>query len=184
MKSYTAELALSAVAFLALIQPCPAPPLVVGIVAGTTMGAGAATAGAYAAGHHRAMRRQNDPSFNDCISQGVTSQQQINFLANSSIVVSGLPQACMGEIESYNAHPQAAQMNTVHGSTTVLNSTSVSLDGMPDYVVTAIKEAQAQASASPQKRSPFTLEGACDIEGLKERGIDVTGDCQVVGLRE
>ena len=61
----------------------------------------------------------------------------------------------MSEIENYNQHPQVADMNAVHGSTTMLNRTSVILENMPDYVVKSIKDAQAsnKGQASPQRRA-------------------------------
>ena len=154
MKTYATTMIAFTIAFLSYIQPCPAPPLAIGIVGGTVLGAGAAIGGAAAGSHGHGRKRDND-DFSRCVSQGIGSQQQIDFLANSSIVVSGLPGTCMSVIKNYNQHPQLADLNAIHGSTTVLNGTAVILENMPDYVRKSIETAQASAAgqALPQRRA-------------------------------
>lgn len=161
MKTPALALPATLLAFLSLIQPCPAPPVMVGVIAGSAVGASVIVVGSVAAAadqgfghdhHRRGLAADGDDAasgFDRCVAQGINSTQRVDLLANSSIVVSGLPRPCMDAIDRYNAHPLIEDLNTVHGSTNVISADSVRLDDMPHYVIAAITAARAQMEAKP-----------------------------------
>lgn len=157
MKSYAAPIALSTIAFLTMLQPCPAPivtTLAIATAGASIFGSGVGL-GAWAASHAIASqpapvvvaapstpqtdRRQDLTPFEQCTYDGLYSAQSIDFPANGSIIVSDLPQSCMSWFEHYNLHPQIDELNEAHGSITKINSTAVELAMLPPYVMTHVE---------------------------------------------
>lgn len=158
--SAVAQLA-TLLAFLSLIQPCPAPPAgVVGVL--ITFTTTIITAGALLGSDidARSELGSNAHGLDQCVALSINSTQRIHTLSNDSVVISGLPHACMVEIEKYNRHPQIVHLNSIHGSTNVIGAHSVRLDNMPAYALAAIAatklaqaERQAGANSSSVRRS-------------------------------
>ena len=160
MKSYATPIALAAVVFITMLQPCPAPIITTLAIAGTgalLFGSGVGV-GAWAAGHGAASvkppviqggdvapidpsltSRQDLTPFEHCTYDGLHTAQTIEFPANGSIIVGDLPPSCMDWFEHYNQHPDIEELNEVHGVITAVNASAVELANLPPYVMTYIE---------------------------------------------
>ena len=159
MKSYATPIAISAVVFITMLQPCPAPIITTLAIAGTgaaLFGTGVGV-GAWAAGHGAASVKPPviqgdvapiDPSltsredltpFEHCTYDGLHSAQTVEFPANGSIIVGDLPPSCMDWFEHYNQHPDIDELNEVHGVVTALNASAVELANLPPYVMAYVE---------------------------------------------
>ena len=154
MKSYAAPIALSAVAFIAMLQPCPAPVISTLAIAGTgaaIFGAGAglglwgaskivgATKAPTVVSDPNLTQRQDLTPFEHCTSDGLNTVQSLAFPANGSIIVADLPQSCMDWFSHYNQHPEIEALNEAHGSIVAINSSAVELANLPQYVMTYVE---------------------------------------------
>ena len=155
MKSYAAPIALSTVAFIAMLQPCPAPVISTLAIAG----AGAAIFGAgtglglwgaskvigaqkqptIVSDPDMTQRRQDLTPFEQCTFDGLNTAQSIEFPANGSIIVADLPGSCMDWFEHYNQHPEIDALNEAHGTIITINSSAVELANLPPYVMTYVE---------------------------------------------
>ena len=158
MKGSTAVLC-SIGTFVAMIQPCPAPPLAIAGI-GVALGAGAATAGAAAAGIGRGQKRDAADALplSICVADAVGGgSPQFEHGPSGSIFLHGLPQSCIDEVHMYNQHPQINDFNAVQGQTTAINGTSVMLHNLPPHVAAAMSDLKnhfpAAAPAPPLRRS-------------------------------
>lgn len=123
-----------------------------GAVAAGTAALGGAVAGGVTAGldHiHKKKRSRFDghsssDKFTACIADtpGAASKTRmiigtdaivVNGTAQSWAVINGVPASCMTQINLYNAHPNIADLNAMHGTTTIVNDTAILLTGMPDH---------------------------------------------------
>ena len=159
MKSYATPIAVSAVVFITMLQPCPAPVITTLAVAGAgslLFGSGVGL-GAWAAGHGAASvkppivqgdvapidtsltSRQDLTPFEHCTYDGLHTAQTIEFPANGSIIVADLPSSCMDWFAHYNQHPDIDELNAAHGVITTLNASAVELANLPPYVMTYIE---------------------------------------------
>ena len=154
--SYTAPIALSAMVFITMLQPCPAPVVAsIGILDaayGAGLFGGGVLAGGWAASHGAAAvknpivapadtpatERQDLTPFEQCTYDGLKTAQTADFPANGSIIVSDLPQSCMTWFDHYNLHPQIDELNKAHGTIIVINSTAVEFAHLPPYVMTYV----------------------------------------------
>ena len=155
MKSYAGPIAVSAVVFITMLQPCPAPIVSTLAIAGAgaALFGGGVGVGAWASGHGASSvkqpiivnanpeltQRQDLTPFENCAFDGLNTAQTIDFPANGSIIVSDLPQSCMEWFDHYNLHPQIDLLNDAHGSITALNSSAVELANLPPYVMTYVE---------------------------------------------
>lgn len=148
MTGFTAAFLCSILAFISLIQPCPAPPVVAGIVGGVALGAGAAIGGAAAAGHRgkrRDITRGNDTTvlhgsrMSACMAEYVSEDAvTIQKISDTSMVIGEIAPACMEAIRAYNDDPNIVNLNAAHGTTTVLNDTAVWVYGVPLPMMSAM----------------------------------------------
>ena len=166
MKSYAAPIAVSAVVFITLLQPCPAPIITTLAIAGTgaaLFGAGAGV-GAWAAGHGASSVKPTviykapgessdhvapiDPNltsredltpFERCSYDGLHTAQSLEFPANGSIIVADLPPSCMDWFQHYNLHPDIEELNEAHGTISTLNASAVELANLPGYVMAYVE---------------------------------------------
>lgn len=186
------------VAFVSMIQPCPAPPVVTAAVAvaasaeaalgavisaegfaaaGAAASAAGATAaleggladaaisGIIAAGigfaaaagrrdlnkveevaelleefnafYGKAQEKRQDKSddsiheqLGNCMDDAKVNPTMIIY-RDYTIVVNGLPPSCMAEIEEYNAQPDIAALNAVHGQAIIINTTAIYISNIP-----------------------------------------------------
>ena len=151
MNSFTIGV-LSVVAFVALIQPCPAPPAIAAIAAaastalgsavvsgvvGGTVSAGVGTGIGAATKHHKrdGTEETTTPSFRACMGDIVSANPPLMLVGQDSVVLNGLPGSCIDRINMYNSHPQIDELNAMHGHVTIINSTAVQLSGMSDHLL-------------------------------------------------
>lgn len=159
MNRYTTTSILSVIAFIALIQPCPAPPLALAIAGGAiAAGASGAVAGGVsgAVNHHGRRNTDESSTFAQCVSDAANSGSHpvVEAGPGTSVLIQNVPQSCMAQIDAYNAHPDITQLNMIHGTTTKVNGTTVTLDGMPAEVMTTIdKLIKSPPSQGPKRRS-------------------------------
>ena len=164
MKSYAAPIAVSAVIFLTMLQPCPAPVITTLAIAGAgaAIFGGGVGVGAWAAGHgiglekppvvvapagnEMPQRRPALPNFEQCTADGLATAQSLAFPANGSIIVADLPQSCMGWFDHYNLHPQIGELNDAHGTITVINGSAVELSDLPPYVMSFVESSLLNAT--------------------------------------
>ena len=162
MKSYAAPIALSAVAFITMLQPCPAPIISTLAIAGAGAAIFGAGAGTGLWGASKIISSQKpapiyvnspkvappDPNldsredltmFEHCTYQGLHTAQSLEFPANGSIIVGDLPQPCMDWFAHYNLHPQIDELNAAHGTIVTLNSSAVELAHLPPYVMAYVE---------------------------------------------
>ena len=154
MKSYATPIALSAVAFITMLQPCPAPVVSTLAIAGTgaaIFGAGTglglwgaskvigATKAPAAIEDPGLAYRQDLTPFEHCTYDGLGTAQSIEFPANGSIIVAALPQSCMDWFAHYNQHPAIDALNEVHGTIVTINASAVELANLPPYVMTYVE---------------------------------------------
>jgi hypothetical protein len=146
----------SLVAFVALIQPCPAPPLAIAIagagLAGAAVGGGLALGGAAIganAGKNSGKRDTTNPhEVSVCMADALSSAPpHVEIMSDSSVMVHGMPPSCMVEVEAYNRHPQIEQLNFMYGGTTIMNETSVRLSGLPDFMVDTMGQLAKEIAA-------------------------------------
>lgn len=158
--SYAAPVALSAMVFITMLQPCPAPVVASIGILDAAYGAGLFGGGVVTGGwiaSHAAAAVQNPPNppvdpapapvsayrqdltpFEQCTYDGLKTAQTADFPANGSIIVSDLPQSCMTWFDHYNLHPQIDELNKAHGTIIVINSTAVEFAHLPPYVMTYV----------------------------------------------
>ena len=152
MNSFTIGV-LSVVAFVALIQPCPAPPAIAAIAAaastvagsaalsgvvGGTVSAGVGAGIAAATKHHNkrdGTEEATTPSFRACMGDIVSAHPPLMLVGQDSVVLNGLPGSCIDRINMYNSHPRIDDLNAMQGHVTIINSTAVQLSGMPDHLL-------------------------------------------------
>ena len=155
MKSYAAPIAVSAVFFITMLQPCPAPVLSTLAIAygGAALFGAGVGAGAWAAGHGASSQkaptviapssdltqREDLTHFEQCTYAGLHTAQTMEFPANGSIIVGDLPPSCMDWFQHYNLHPQIDELNEAHGTITTLNSSAVELANLPPYVLAYVE---------------------------------------------
>ncbi len=156
MKSYATPIAVSAVVFLTMLQPCPAPIISTLAIAGAgaALFGGGVGVGAWAAGHGISLQKGpapvvvNDPSltqradltpFEHCTFDGLHTAQSIAFPANGSIIVGELPASCMDWFEHYNQHPSIDELNEAHGNISLINGSAVEFSNLPSYVLTYVE---------------------------------------------
>ena len=160
MYSYT-TVALAAATFVTFCQPCPAPPLAVAglgtaIAGGAAGGVAQAVAGS-AMGDSGSKKRDSGSAssgITQCISEATEKGVNVAPGDGTAIVVNGLPQSCLAEIQAYNADPKNGAMAEVHGTTTQINSTAVKLDGIPQDQLAKISDTiKALPHPAPQRRS-------------------------------
>ena len=166
MYSYS-TVALTAATLATFIQPCPAPPAVIGglislapkLISGALSAAGSgAVAGAVSGAVGQADQKRDDsqvPSgITHCFAQAMDNNPTAEPGAGTSIIVNNLPKSCIAEVQAYNAHPANGAMAAVHGTTTQINRTAVKLDGIPDGLFGQIKDLiKAQPQAQAQRRA-------------------------------
>jgi hypothetical protein len=127
MKAYTAA-TICAFAGALMVQPCPAPPVVFGIVAAaaavnTAVDAAGATAGAIAAGavsgvvagvvsKHVKRDGVSDVCMVDFINAG---NHQLKQMVDGSVIVHGVPASCMNNLQQWNEHPEIDTLNSMFG---------------------------------------------------------------------
>ena len=160
MKSYATPIALAAIVFITMLQPCPPPKKTTHPKARPRprrIGSGVGV-GAWAAGHGAASvkppviqggdvapidpsltSRQDLTPFEHCTYDGLHTAQTIEFPANGSIIVGDLPPSCMDWFEHYNQHPDIEELNEVHGVISAVNSSAVELANLPPYVMAYIE---------------------------------------------
>lgn len=56
----------------------------------------------------------------------------INGTAQRWAMVNGVPASCIAQIDSYNTHPNIVQLNSMHGTTTVVNDTAILLTDLSE----------------------------------------------------
>jgi hypothetical protein len=89
-------------------------------------------------------RATTDP-FTACMSDATLGNPHIKILvgtdtiqvdgnAKSWVVFNGVPGSCMAQVDSYNAHPNITDLNSIHGTVKDINSTSLLLYGMPQSI--------------------------------------------------
>lgn len=141
MTGFTAAFLCSILAFISLIQPCPAPPVVAGIVGGVALGAGAAIGGAAVAGN-RGKKRDNTSNngttvirgsrMSACMTEYVSEDAvTIQKISDTSMIIGDIAPACMEAIRAYNDDPNIVNLNAAHGTTNVINATAVLVYGVP-----------------------------------------------------
>jgi hypothetical protein len=65
----------------------------------------------------------------------------VHINTNQTIIVDGLPVTCVNQIEAYIAHPDTKSHNAQDGTVTILNGTSVQIEGVPkEFINEYIKE--------------------------------------------
>ena len=160
MYAYT-TVALAAATFTTFIQPCPAPPLVLGALGTAVLSGGVAgVAGnlfgqvtdAFGGGEKRDVPvDDNATGINACISQAVEQGGKgvgVEPGEGSSVIINGLPKVCLKEAQAYNADPKNGAMAPVMGTSTILNSTAVKIDGINPDQLAKISE---QIKANPHR---------------------------------
>jgi hypothetical protein len=154
MLRYTA-LATSIIAFMALVQLCPAPFIVVLAVeaieaaADATAAAEAAAAAAAGGSEKRSISpfntRSTTYSFPACVADATlghspltavvgTDTIQVDGTAENWAIVDKVPASCITQVKNYNAHPNITDLNAIHGRVKDINSTSLLLYAMPPSV--------------------------------------------------
>lgn len=150
MTAFTAAFLCSVLAFISLIQPCPAPPVVAGIVGGVALGAGAAIGGAAVSG--RGGRKRDTTSANAtsttmlrgskmsaCMAENLGAvAPTIQKISDTSMVIGGIVPACMTAIRAYNDDLDIVNLNAAHGTTTVLNDTAIWVYGVPPRMMSTL----------------------------------------------
>ena len=68
------------------------------------------------------------------------SRPKMVWNADNTVEISGLPQICISEINTYNKQPNIEAMNAAQGTAKVLNSTSVHLSGLTPSFVSWMKD--------------------------------------------
>lgn len=154
MTGFTAAFLCSILAFTSLIQLCPAPPIVAGIVGGVALGAGAAIGGAAAAGHRGRKRDVSSGANNNnttattllrgskmsaCMAENLGADPpRIDKISDTSFVIGGIVPACMTAIRAYNDDPNIINLNAAHGTTTVINGTACFVHGVPKHIMSTM----------------------------------------------
>ena len=170
MYAYT-TVALAAATFTTFIQPCPAPPLVLGALGTAVLSGGVAgvagnifgqmTDAISGGGEKRAVPADdNATGLNACISQAVEQGGKgvgVEPGEGSSVIINGLPQVCLKEAQAYNADPKNGAMAPVMGTSTLLNSTAVKIDGINPDQLAKISE-QIKANPHPVQRRSMRFE--------------------------
>lgn len=168
MYSYT-TVALVAATFTSYIQPCPAPPVVAAGL-GAALGGGAlgGIAGElfgkitdiFTGGDGETKRAldENAEGLGACVTQAMaTKGHGVNAEPGegTSIIIDGLPQACLAEFKKYNDDPASGAIAPLMGTTEFLNSTAIKVDGLhPEQLATISEQIKAQPPHhAPQRRA-------------------------------
>lgn len=124
---YTTQItAVALTAFVALLQPCPAPvvPLLLG---------GAVLSGA---GQKRSDITTN---LEQCTKSFQEATESVH-ISGSKVTMEGVPAPCMAEAKAWNDHPHAGALAKDYGTVKVLNASAIEFDGLPQKTVDLIAD--------------------------------------------
>ncbi|KAG6988513.1 hypothetical protein G7Y79_00072g097750 [Physcia stellaris] len=124
---YTTQItAIALTAFAALLQPCPAP--FVGDLIHGVLGGG---------------QKRSDITSNldTCIQNFRAATEHVQIIGEQTVVLEGVPAACMAEAKAWIEHPHAQSLAKDYGSVKILNATAIQLDGLPRKTQDLIQQA-------------------------------------------
>ena len=119
---YTTQItAVALTAFVALLQPCPAPllPMILGPLGG---------------GHKRSDITSN---LDQCTKSFQEATESVR-ISGSKVTMEGVPAPCMAEAKAWNDHPHAGALAKDYGTVRVLNASAIEFDGLPQKTVDMI----------------------------------------------
>jgi hypothetical protein len=150
MVSFTTTAVGALIAITTLIQTVPAPPvlLVPAAIAGVVCLAGGSAAISitgqhYYDKHHHRIRRSlpavckvTDPRFSACVGGAMKEANiTVDIKEDYRILVDGLPASCITQFQEYNDHLDTKSLDAQDGTITILNNTTVQIEGVPEIVV-------------------------------------------------
>ena len=126
MKTATVVLSVTA-ALVSIIQPCPAPALV---IAGASIIAGGAAVGGTLLGGINGKRDSNPEN---CLADmAIENKAYLQVSADmETTTVYNLPASCMTELDTWNAHPDIEHLNSVYGTMKKVDDTTISIEKPP-----------------------------------------------------
>ena len=120
---YTTQItAVALTAFVALLQPCPAPllPPLLGPLLG---------------GGHK--RSDITTDLDQCTKSFHEATESVR-ISGSKVTMEGVPAPCMAEAKAWNDHPHAQALAKDYGTVKLLNATAIEFDGLPQKTVDMI----------------------------------------------
>ena len=123
---YTTQItAVALTAFVALLQPCPAPflpPLLAPILGG--------------GGQKRSDITTN---LDQCTKSFHEATESVR-ISGSKVTMEGVPAPCMAEAKAWNDHPHAGALAKDYGTVKLLNASAIEFDGLPQKTVDMIAD--------------------------------------------
>lgn len=126
---YTSQIsAVALVAAASFFQLCPAPfALIPGLLSG--------------GGEKRSDVTDN---LQKCINNFRAETEHVQFIGETSMVMEGVPAACMQEVKAWNEHPQSRLLEKDYGTVSIVNNTAIKFEGLPEKTVDVIQGAMSK----------------------------------------